>query len=429
MPNLPTLYIKSFPLPPCVAGAYLETLLQAAQKHRAITEAQLQKIQTGLLALWAQEAGRYTMGESTSLPTEQAGELLHSIAYSLGWALKQQHTPAAALATLLTTPLPTLHKTGLHLLSAATATAKRLWLAAKGSRTATKSYHYNYLLGSGIPLFFKQYDTRFAAHHTPADIDYPLALPRWELCGVEYMQYYLQSLLHENRFINRLAPQRVHAVLRRHSPAYEDLPLNLFAPVLLCAVGCAATGADVAALELPSAALLPLAHQLKPLPTQKLERFLLQTAQKVCAQIGLGGPAQQYAANAAKQHTPQLQAALRAGNIGHFFGSMPSGPTAPKPVYTPAPALPAAALAAFCEELASCRYFADKQAMVATLQNPEDFAQALQAGRFKAEEYALLFKKLPQNSLPLLLHMAGSLPTPPAWLGALQRAMGQPSPK
>ena len=75
----------------------------------------------------------------------------------------------------------------------------------------------------------RRYDTRFAAHKAPCDIDYQLSTPvDPQLLGLDYIEAWLAQLLKETRWIARFDAESCIAVLERTCPDYKGLHVNLY---------------------------------------------------------------------------------------------------------------------------------------------------------------------------------------------------------
>ena len=73
------------------------------------------------------------------------------------------------------------------------------------------------------------YDTYFAAHEVPCDIQYQLSRPVDErLRGIDYVQAWLDQLLCETRWIAQFTPESCIAALERACPDYRGLHVNLY---------------------------------------------------------------------------------------------------------------------------------------------------------------------------------------------------------
>ena len=73
------------------------------------------------------------------------------------------------------------------------------------------------------------YDTYFAAHEVPCDIQYQLSTPVDEsLRGIGYIQAWLDQLLRETQYIAQFTPESCAKVLEQSCPDYKGLHVNLF---------------------------------------------------------------------------------------------------------------------------------------------------------------------------------------------------------
>ena len=81
---------------------------------------------------------------------------------------------------------------------------------------------------ASIGGFKMRYDTLFAAHEVPAEIDYPLSHPVSErLKGLDYLQAWLTQLQREARYLARFDRDECIRVLESSCPDYQGLLINL----------------------------------------------------------------------------------------------------------------------------------------------------------------------------------------------------------
>ena len=152
-----------------------------------LTEEETKRFLEKLWQLLAKQTERYTMGDSTSIPTETAQELLASICYTLQFEMAQSGlTPRE----LLKSDLYALLKDGQAHLIAKVAETKRLWeYACIQGQADSDTLKW-------IGCFFRRYDLYFFAHQTPWDMGYPLQLGAAErLKGISYVEAYLREML------------------------------------------------------------------------------------------------------------------------------------------------------------------------------------------------------------------------------------------
>ena len=152
-----------------------------------LTEEETRRFLEKLWQLLAYQTERYTMGDSTSAPTETAQELLASICYTLQFEMARSGiTPHE----LLNKDLYAVLKNGQAHLADKVAEAKRLWEVAcsKGQADADTL--------RWIVCFFRKYDLYFFAHRTPCDMGYPLPpCASEQLKGISYVEACLKNIM------------------------------------------------------------------------------------------------------------------------------------------------------------------------------------------------------------------------------------------
>ena len=150
------------------------------------TEEEIQRFLDKLWQLLAKQTERYTMGDSTSVPTETAQELLASICYTLQFEMAQTgFTPR----DLLNSDLYAAFQDGQAHLTAKVEETKRRWeFACAQTQADADTLRW-------IGCFFKKYDLYFFAHQTPWDMDYPLRPGASEqLKGITYVEACLREI-------------------------------------------------------------------------------------------------------------------------------------------------------------------------------------------------------------------------------------------
>lgn len=308
----------------CPAEDCLERLVRALRAAGRLSAEGAAGLGRALGVLLEARALRYLAGESRSMRVEVRDGLLHSMLYTIGIALKAGPAPDEVL---LQNSLQALYEQGHSLLAKQVATAKRLWRAVQSTRLPTPAVCYNDAITKGMGAFFHFYDIDYAATETPADIDYFLALPLEDTCGIEYITEWLRRVLIENRFCGRFAPEAVHRMLLRREADYAGLPLNLCEPVLLCATGALMAGCDPLALAPTADALVPLADRFAE-GAATAGRLLKAAADKLCAVLGFAPEdgLTAYARQVAGQNGSVLQAAAAAGQLAAFFTAKGDAP-------------------------------------------------------------------------------------------------------
>jgi len=161
---------------------YFESLLQAIHSNSLFTRSEFEIIQLQLFEIITEVVGYFTKGASSSVREEIAEQIMLSINYTIGLALKSQLTIKESIELIKDKDLKFLFTKGEKLLRVKLEDCIRLYNHVKETRVQTENYAYIDTIDYGIPLFFKNYDTRFASHETPGSIDYPLAVDILLLC-------------------------------------------------------------------------------------------------------------------------------------------------------------------------------------------------------------------------------------------------------
>ena len=263
-----------------------EPNLLSVPQEAAFTPEEENIVKARLFAMLSKQAKLRTQGDHSSLREEDAAELLESLLFTLRYQLFLQ---GQSLQTMLTADLGGMLKQGQAALRHCLSSAETLYrIALKKTVTFGNLALQDTLRGIG--QFFQSYDLILYAHRIPASIDYQLCLPVEDhLRGVLYIQAYLERLLTENALLIQLPRDRVEALLRRASPDYGDLLLNLYEPVAACTVGLAILGCDVWMLEVSQAQALEVYRLLSSLPSGAAKDRLGQAADSVCRSLQITG--------------------------------------------------------------------------------------------------------------------------------------------
>lgn len=220
-----------------------------------LTPEEYGRMQAELLRLLSRQIERYTMGDSSSVPVELAQELLSAVCYVLGISPER---PNGRWKELAQGDLDGEYQEGLFRIEQKKALGKHLWQTVFDHLPPVESISLLRTLKS-IDSFWKRYDSRFFAHQTPWDMEYPLAVSLPDtLQGIDVINQYLTNLWQENRFLAEYAPDHILPVLARSCPDFADLPVNLFESV-------AANALALAVLEKPDCPLGLEARELEAL--------------------------------------------------------------------------------------------------------------------------------------------------------------------
>lgn len=239
--------------------------------------------QAELWKLLAQRTSLYTMGESSSVPELTAHRLLSSVCFMLG--IDDSDLDVTTMHRLLEDGLETTFNQNLEFVIGEVKRTATLWEAAALSTPLLESTALKDTLES-LKNFPVQYDYRSFAHEIPSDIDYPLAQPVSEARqGVVYVNEYLTRLSIENGFMQRFELSQCKALLRKVSPEYRELIINLYEPIAVNAIGLAFAGCKVHDLSVSKETREHIVELCRERPKRVLEQMLAEASLRVCAEL------------------------------------------------------------------------------------------------------------------------------------------------
>ena len=310
------------------AGHYLAALLDAGDSAGRITPEQRAHIRRDMERMLTDLAVRYTFGASSSMPAEKAQALLASAVYCIGIALQQLPSPDTALDHLLRSTSDALRREGLLVIDGLMRRSKERLLALQAS-PVTHNRAWLDTIHHGLPLFFSSYDAVYAAHETPGSIDYPLCADLSRLSGIEYIDAYTEKLCIEAAFCGRWPHTDIDALLRGHSPGWQELLINVFERTLTNALGCVLCGHNVSRLFLIADDRSYLAAKLGGLSANRL-RAILGVA---LMRLGLDEAGIEYAKAALPEIVSSVISALTSCHLEAVFVT-PALPQMPTACYT-----------------------------------------------------------------------------------------------
>lgn len=253
---------------------YFQSLMEQAVGAGILNSNDLAQLQTRLLQLLAAQTDALTKGESSSIRSETAQELLASILFVIGLKLKTFPSPEQAAEALKHTPLQELFQAGMQLVKRKLRFCRSLHHHLTDQLFSTPNVYYRSTVVDGVNGFFRLYHPAFFAHRLHITADYPVYAGRPPLDGVEFIEQYLRHVQAENDFLGLFDPQDVHHLLCGLTPDYVRIPMNLFEPVLLSALGLILVGRSAQRLDLTKQELLALETQLDEKSLEQLESML-----------------------------------------------------------------------------------------------------------------------------------------------------------
>lgn len=184
-----------------------------------------QRAQERFALLLAHVANLYCLGDSSSISDYEAQELATSTAYALGIIGASPQDAACVLD--VQDPIALWHD-AVSTLDARADAALNLWREVVTTMPPLHNVSLRDTLTS-LGELRSRYDTRFAAHVVPCDIDYQLSKPvDPNLLGMDYIESWLAQLLEEARWIAQFDTASCERILERVCPDYRGLHVNLY---------------------------------------------------------------------------------------------------------------------------------------------------------------------------------------------------------
>ena len=173
-----------------------------------------------LIRLYANGAGSVTRAE--------AAQLLESLSFVLELGTDGLGANAAAIAELGESNPDELFRREQTKIATRVDRALETWRLVCEAMPPLRNVSLRDTLAS-IGGIKSRYDTYFAAHEVPCDIQYQLSVPVDEsLRGIDYVQAWLNQLLRETQYIAQFTPESCAKVLEQSCPDYKGLHVNLF---------------------------------------------------------------------------------------------------------------------------------------------------------------------------------------------------------
>ncbi|MCT8977711.1 DUF6179 domain-containing protein [Clostridium sp. CX1] len=266
---------------------YFQSLLQVLHSKNLLKIKDIESIQLQVLNILKEMVGYYTKNKSSSLRVEIAEQIMLSVYYTLGIFLKSQPTMEESIALIKKKEIKYLFAQGEKVLRAKIDECQRLLEITKETRVKTENYAYIDTIDYGIPLFFKEYDPRFASQGIPGSIDYPLAISERYLVGIEYIKDYLNKVILENKFCSYFNCAEIEALLKGFNKDSNHMLINIFQLVLINYLGRILAGKEGRSLEITKGDRAYLKSIMKNLSQLEFKKLIFQAEEKLRKELSI----------------------------------------------------------------------------------------------------------------------------------------------
>jgi len=360
-------------------------------------------IQSQLWQLLGRQTGRFTMGDSSSVPIETAQELLASICYCIGIYLKESGIDEGAIK-LKSESLSDLFAHGQRVVATKIDLGRKLLSEAKKTALDIDNISYHDTLRE-IEYFFKKYDYRFFAHDIPCMIDYQLCHSIPELSGIEYINEYLSRLIIENKFCRHFNSSLITSLLQGYCHDYREQLINMFEPVLTNATGLALLDKNIFLLDVNDADRVDLLNLFRLWTEEEALENLITSAEKLCSILSIEDiSSREYLKSTASGLMSRIRMLKETGNFDNLFpGFHEQEEKVPVFHYYDGGTMSDKSLRNLIEEMRSCRYLSDKIAMIKQVHSIKDLIEVLNAC-FSYDEFTELFSSFNDTEIAVLMH-------------------------
>ncbi|ODA41024.1 DUF6179 domain-containing protein [Desulfosporosinus sp. BG] len=388
---------------------YFQSILQESYRLNLLSVTEYETIQVQSLQLLAKQVQRYTGGESSSVKVETAQSIMQSILYVIGSYLKTFPEAELGLAALKQKPLLELYQHGKKLITAQLASAKQLLIDIQTDGFITDNQAYNDTIQNAIPPFFTDYDVNFAAHDTPASIDYPLCNDKMDLVGIEYISNYLETLCLENKFLDLFPMPAISRLLQGFNDHHKDLLINIFGLVLTNALGCVLLGKTITLLNIEPKEREYLQQKLLNLSHTELNNRLHKTLRQLCIDLDLSDRSlKNHMIGIIPDLSVRLKNALENNRLESIFISFKDNPLQ-SVLFEEGNKMDDELFRSIANEIKECRYVSDKIAIIQKeIHSISDFIDILGSYCIFDNEFTDIFQSLGDMELALLLKMVPS---------------------
>ncbi len=195
---------------------YTISLLNEAYSINLIDLETMHVLQYQIMNLLKDLILRYTGGESTSVSNDTAESLLCSLLYAIDACTSSFSSPEEAVRQLKEGNIAHLYNRGLEQIVIWFNDTRELYNEIRKEKLDIRLEAYNLTITEAVPLFLKNYNMVFFAHHAMGSIDYPLIFDDMSLQGVLYFKNYLQNFRLETSFCKYFNEEEINRLLENY---------------------------------------------------------------------------------------------------------------------------------------------------------------------------------------------------------------------
>jgi hypothetical protein len=383
---------------------YFQSLLQVLNSNDLLDIKSIENIQLQVVDILREKVVYYTMDESSSIRVEVAEQIMLSIYYTIGIYLKEKFTIKESVDLIKGKSIKYLFSQGEKVLKEEFKECQKKLEHAQETRLMVENYAYTDTIDYGIPLFFKEYDIRFASHITQGSIDYPLAIDEMKLVGIQYIDDYLSKINLENKFCSYFDNSEIEALLKGFDKNSYDMLINIFQLVLTNYLGRVFIGKLGKSLEITEADRVCIKERLENLSEVEFQRLNLMVTEKLCAEFSIEDTNfNEYINKTVTNIIPAIKNSIETNTLENIFITLCK--TEENTIrYEDGESLENSIFRSITEEIRDCKRVEDKIKIIREeFHSLKDLVDVLSADCIFNDEFIDIFKVLDDFEIALLL--------------------------
>lgn len=273
---------------------YTLSLLKESYRLGIIDRKTIHGIQEQIMLILKDLIVRYTKGESNSVKTETAEELLNSIYYSIDAYISSFEDVEAGIAILRSAGIKEIYYKGVEIIALTFKEAKQLCQEIVRNKLDVQLEVYNTSVTEALPEFFELYSVVFRAHDTACSLDYPLVFDDMNVRGVFYIKNYLENLETETQFCRLFDKADIKATLAAYGRTcrtdYKESPVNLFELLVNNSIFVVLSGNNAGRLTVSKPQFDMLQKKLNSLHEYEVDSAVSKAIEKVVEDLSIEQP-------------------------------------------------------------------------------------------------------------------------------------------
>lgn len=257
--------------------AYFQSALIEGKRVGLLNDNDIEQIQLDCLELLSQKIEKEISDYSSSVSEHVAQNLLASILYTIGLALKEESDSDSAIISLREKSIVSLYQKGRLKIDIILNEIKKQYCKIKDLRCSFHNTFYDFAINKQFTLFLTKYNPDLSAHDAEFIPEYPVECPRNDLIGVEYVKAYADALYIENWFCRQFSKEEFSNLLTRFEELTADIQCNIYHYTLRLAIANLLINKNFYRLQFTENDFEDLKNILDHHSKTEIEKLLLQS--------------------------------------------------------------------------------------------------------------------------------------------------------